>query len=723
MLFSFPYARLRWALCCLLTGFSVAAKAQTATPVVTPPVAEPTILLRDLSLTLDTLSYRLSRHVLAVAGEQRLYFYYHLDDQTAEVRAFPEGPGRLRLRPSADFQIVDSLVAGPDGAYRATLRFRHLTGAPFIRLGFWQAPDTVGRPVQEQLVSLMPLTRTTLDLRVTDQELFVGEEKVFDLGSNNPDNIRVSNEWTKGQDIDYKLSRTASGLRLHLLPNELGTRTLTLKASTERPRLDAGGKLVYQINPLKQEFAVKASRLRFLSVDRKDVIFDEAGRQQGIEFILDDGRSFELHRTYRIEAQQDPGGALIAELYTRSYLTNDRVLCQLRVFNPHRQTQGYLYIKDADQARFITNFDIAPKTRITNVSVLHRGGDWSGNLNVTPGELVDVRLEGESLQKGRFHFEGVQVVPSDSSTRSDYAVIYRLQIPLTVVRRKVGIFDGNTPSGFALTVKEMQRPHPLSFVSVDYGDGPHPVTQLNGPVLYGRSIADVVFSFAAGAIDDKNGLYGKQYLALEVRTLDAKGNLIDQRVVDNLVVCPSDPSPRAPYYQDAQCQVGPLNLSTLLSHRLLDLDDWSRIEITIRHQPGQYSEPGYRQKVELVLQRRMSFDIDVSFPAGLLTRREGDTGYGNFGGISLATLAQLSFYSPGRINHLRPYKIGAGFVALNAFNLGQDSNDRDLGVVILGSVSPGHSGRFTFPLYLGGGRLLGAGKWFYLLGPGIGVRL
>ncbi len=699
-------AWLRLALGCLLTAAALTARAQIPTPL--PPPNAP--LLRELSLTLDTTSYRLSRHVLPVAGEPRLYFYYHADDQTAELRAYPLGAGRLRLRSSADFQITDSLVAGPDGAYRATLRFRHLTGAPFVRLSFWQAADTVGRPAREQLVSLLPLTRTTLDLRVKDPELFVGEEKVLELGSSNPDNIHVSNEWTRGQDIDYKLSRTAGGLRLHLLPNELGTRTLTLKANTERPRLDAAGRLSYQLLPLRQEFTVKASRLRFLAVERKDVVFDEAGRQQGVEFILDDGRSFELHRTYRIEGQQEPGGALIAELYTRSYLTNDRVLCQLRVFNPHRQTQGYLYIKDQDQPRFITNFDIAPKTRLTAVSVLHRGGDWTSNLAISPGETVDVRLEGESLQKGRFHFEGLQIIPSDSSTRSDQAVIYRLQVPLSVNRRKVNIFDGATPTGTVLNVREMQRPHPLNFISVDYGAGPQPLPRLNGPVLYGHSISDVVFSFNTGAIDDKTGLYGKQYLVLDVRTLDAKGNLIDQRTLDNLLICPSEPSPRAPYYQDAACQVGPLSLNTLLSHRLLDLDDWARIVISIRHQPGQYGEPGYRQQIELVLQRRTSFDIDVSFPAGLLTRRQGESGYGNFGGISLATLAQLSFYSPGRINHLRPYKIGAGFVALNAFNLGQNNQDRDLGVVILGSVSPPRPSPSCSPRWSGCWRTPGSAR-------------
>ena len=113
----------------------------------------------------------------------------------------------------------------------------------------------------------------------------------------------------------------------------------------------------------------------------------------------------------------------------------------------------------------------------------------------------------------------------------------------------------------------------------------------------------------------------------------------------------------------------------------------------------------------MALKRRYKFDIDVSFPAGLLTRKQGDTSFGDLGGISLATLAQFSFYSPNKINRLRPYKIGVGFVAMNAFNLGSSSSNRDLGVVLLGSVYPTRrEAKFTFPLYLGGGFLLGTSR-------------
>ncbi|UYZ63791.1 hypothetical protein [Hymenobacter weizhouensis] len=687
-------------------------------------------LLRELTLRTDTTRYTLSRHTVAVQGEPHLYFHYRHDDETAELLVSPLNPAGapLRLVRSADFQLLDSLTPAEGGQYyRAKLRFRDLTATPFLRLTFRQAPDSVGRPPRTQTVSLLPVTRTTLELRPPDTELFVGEEKVFELTSNHPKNIRTSPEWTRGQDIDYRLVQENGTLRLHVLPNALGPRLLTVRPQTERPFLtDHNRRVSYSLPPLRQEFTVKASRLRFLSVDKKELTLDEASRRRGVELILDNGRTFELKRTYRIEDQEEAGGALIAELFTRQYLTNDRVLCWLRVYNLHRQTDSYLYIKEQDQAKYVTNFNIAPKTAITAVSVRHRGGDWTSSPAVNPGETVDVRLEGEALQRARFHFEDVQVVPSDSSVRTDAAVVYRVQVPVTIDKKRITIFNAGQPTGHSLTVREFQRPHPLDFVGVTFGEAPRPVTRFAGPILYDRTIRDVVFSFNAGGIDSDQQLYGKQYLTFDIRTQNSRGELIEMRTLDNVVVCPDGSSVRAAFYQDKQCQVGSISLNTLLGARkTYDLDDWSTIIVTVRHTPSQYQEPGFSQKLELVLRRSIKFDIDVSFPGGLLTRIPGEKSYSTFGGISLAMLGQISFYHPEKINRLRPYKIGAGFVALNAFNLSNSQDAyRDLGVVVLGSIYPTRrEAKLTFPLYLGGGYLLTKGKPFLLLGPGIGVRL
>ncbi|MBJ6111681.1 hypothetical protein JAO73_21850 [Hymenobacter sp. BT523] len=686
------------------------------------------MVLREASLRADTATYSLSRNTVLVQGTPTLYFWFRRDDETLELRLYPANTANakpLRLRRTPDYQQLDSLTKETDGAFRTRLKFQNLTSSQFLRLVVEQAADSAGQAPRRQVVPLLPLARTTLALRVTDNELFVGEEKVFELTSSNPRNVHVTGEWVRGPEFDYRLVAESNGmLRLHVLPNQLGQRTLQLKLQTERPTLLPGNKLSYQLPVLKQEFNVKASRLRFLSPDQRSVTMDDVSRRRGVELILDNGRSFELHRTYRIEDQEEPGGALIAEIYTRQYLSNDRVLCYFRPYNTHRQTAGYLYIKENDAPRYLTNLDITPQTVIRNVQVLHRGGEWTPGLSVSPGETVDVRLEGEGLQKARVSFEDLPVIPSDSSVRTDARLVYRVRVPVNFDKRKSTIYNLGQPTGYALSVREFQRPHPLDFVSVTYGDAARQITKLNGPVLYDGTIRDVVFQFNPAGIDKGEQLFGKQFLSFEIRTVNAKGDLVELRNIDNIVICPGDNSPRAAFYADKQCRTDPLSLNAILSRKTYDLDEWSRILVTVKHQASQYGEPGYTQTVELVLKRRYKFDIDVSFPAGLLTRKEKEDKFGDLGGISLATLAQFSFYSPNKINRLRPYKIGAGFVALNAFNLGSSTANRDLGVVILGSVYPTRrEAKFTFPLYLGGGYLLGTTQWFFMLGPGIGVRL
>ena len=89
----------------------------------------------------------------------------------------------------------------------------------------------------------------------------------------------------------------------------------------------------------------------------------------------------------------------------------------------------------------------------------------------------------------------------------------------------------------------------------------------------------------------------------------------------------------------------------------------------------------------------------------------------------MAMIAQFSFYDPERIGKFKPYKVGAGFLALNAFNFNEGA-DRDVAIVVLGSLYPTRKDvKLTFPLYFGGGYFLGAKKLFVLVGPGIRISL
>ena len=113
----------------------------------------------------------------------------------------------LRLRRSPDYQQFDSLTKEGDGGFRTRMRFQNLTPSRFLRLLVEQASDTVGREPRRQEVALLPLTRTSLALRVLENELFVGEEKVFELISSNARNVHATGEWVRGSEFGGGLKR------------------------------------------------------------------------------------------------------------------------------------------------------------------------------------------------------------------------------------------------------------------------------------------------------------------------------------------------------------------------------------------------------------------------------------------------------------------------------------------------------------------------------------
>jgi hypothetical protein len=122
------------------------------------------------------------------------------------------------------------------------------------------------------------------------------------------------------------------------------------------------------------------------------------------------------------------------------------------------------------------------------------------------------------------------------------------------------------------------------------------------------------------------------------------------------------------------------------------------------------------------LQRRVRFDTEVTFPGGLLIKRADRPDFSPFGGISLAIMQQLSFYEPDKINRFRPYKVGIGILANNAFNFNPNATNRDIGIVMIGSLYPTRRDvKLTFPLFAGMGYFLSAKAWFFLIGPGIFV--
>jgi hypothetical protein len=684
-------------------------------------------LFRSVEIRTDTATFSSYSHVVIYDNEQCLYFIYNNEDEVAEVTLYPIGTSKyadVSIMPSGDYDVVDSLQFYED-AWHCKIRFRNLTLSQFLKLQIKAKKDGEERV---GIIRILPCTFTTVSLTPGNDELFIGEEKVFDLFTNGIDNLRFSTEWTSGLAIDYRIEKADNQLRLHVMPNVLGFQKVKLNIHTEKPYVNIlTNQLIPQPAPVEYTFNVKTSRLKFLNVDKRDITLAEDNRRQGTEIQLDNARLLELNRTYRIEDQENPGGALIAEIFTRSFLSTNKVLCNVRTYNYHRTTEGYLYIKDRDEALFITNFNITPATSIEKVSILRPGVEWTTDLSVYPGETVQVKIEGQALYKAKFHFEELTDVATDSLILNENEVNLKLQVPLSISKKRVALYNSGNPTAYALSVKEYELPRPFDYIHVNYGDMNRVLSGVHGPVLFNRTVPDVVFTFNTDRIDSENRLFGRQYLMLDVRITGPNNELVDMRSIGNIVVCPSDKSPRYKYYDKRNCAANEISLNKYLRRSTNDLDDWSRIYLSVRTNPDKYGGESQEKDLEIVLKKKVKFDIDVSFPAGLITvSKDPDnpdtTTFSNLYGISMAMIGQFGFYHPEKIAKLRPFRVGAGFLALDAFNF--QSETQDLAVVALASLYPmTRDKKLAFPLYIGGGYQFKAQKWMLLIGPGISIKL
>lgn len=721
---------------------------------------------KDVVLKIDTLQFRYSKDLIYYQAQSFLSFMFDKQDEICELNLYPGSDNimSVELLKSTDFQQLDSVVFLNNEYFRTRVKFTNLTKSQFLSFIFTVHMEGTEKPVTREL-KLLPYTKTTVSFPGNNDELYIGEEKVFELYSNNAANIKITNEWTTGLDINYRISESNGQLRIHLLPTSLGTKYATIKLQTNSPFLNYRKEVIYDLPVITRQFKVKASRLAFLNIDKKEITLDEPNKRTGFEIQLDNHRQLAMNKTYRLEDQEQAGGPLIAELFTKSYLANDRVLCVIRPFNLHRQTEGYLYMKDGDDSKFIININITPKTTITNIQIMHEGQEWSSNLSVNPGEVVDVKIEGEGLHKARFHWEDVTDITSDTVIRNENLCYFRLKIPMDINKRRIILFNSINNSGFALNVKEYQSPRIFDFITLDYGDGNKTLSDLSSTVIQRKTIKDITVGFNTSKIDNNTKLYGKQYVDIDLRIVGKSGELIEMKSIKNLTICPGDNSPRAPYYKDKFCTNDDLHLNNVLSNKTSNLDDFARVQMEIRQQSDRYSEPVNTKQVEIVLQRKSIFDIDVSFPAGLMIQNLGKTqsekeSFGkyntdysqylidierykkgeivvqppepskpqkavftdNLGGISLALIVQFSFPDAEKVGRSKPYRLGAGFLAINTFNFNQ-SAQRDLAVVALASLYPIKPGKlFSLPIHFGFGYKFQDKIPFIMLSPGIGVR-
>jgi hypothetical protein len=682
-------------------------------------------LFYNISLRIDTSLYTWEQHRLLVKDEAHLWFTYQEEDPVVELRFFhrQQNVRGLSFLPSGDgYEILDSLLNVNDDYYRAKLRLQNITQTEFLSIPLLVSQSGQRAPTVYEL-RLFPVTQTLAYLPEEPNELFVGEEKTIVLESNKPENIRFNQVWTSGLPVNYQLSRREDKIHVQILSTQPGRQKLEIPLSLRKPFLDQEGRPVYQLPPLEKTIMVKPARLAFLAIDQREVSFEPGARREPLEIELDYDSKLKMLKTYRVESQEEPGGQLIAEIFTRNVLSNGRVLCWLRLYDYHQRSDGYLYIKDGDKAVYISNLDIIPETKVTAISLRREGQDWQPGNRVFPGERIELKLEGQSLHKADFRFDGIAELKMDSIIRNEREVAFSALVPINIRQNNIQIFNRSEPLRQALSIQEYERPRNFDFVSLSYGQQSISFDQADILIFAGETLPDIVLHFDRSLIDEGR-LHGPQELELDIQVLERGGALIDRREIRNITICPDATSPRYRAAREEGCWQTSIRLNEYLRRKTFDLDAWTSIRITLRHKQEKYGKNALSKTVEFVLHRKSLFDIDVSFPAGLIIKRIEEPGFGNLGGISMAVIGQFSFFRERKIAQAKPFKFGAGFLAFNAFNFSDNNSNRDVGIVALASIYPlptKDRSRLSFPLFAGGGYFLSESKWFVLFGPGIRV--
>jgi len=680
------------------------------------------MMIKRIELSNTEKSFNTQTDKIKENGEDFLLIEFSQPTEEFLIKIYPGDAFKqykFNISTNSDYEITDSVYKIEDKYYQTKIRFKRILDNPRLSLKIFAVREDGRTFIIEQ--AIFPIADMQCDFESRPEESYVGEETVIKLFSNLTENIKTNNQWQSSENIKYRISKNSNSTQAHFITTKTGTQKLDLFLKLKRPIRDTAGNLSYYYGPMPIRFNVKASRLSFLNMLEKNIVFQEKLRKEGIEIQMEYNPKLDLKKTYRIEAQENPGGSLIGELFIKSRLSNNKVLCILRPYNLHNQTDGFLYIKDGDNAKFITNFSIIPYTNIDAIKIMREGESWKNTNIVYPGENLLIRLEGQSLQRAKFSIEDLIIESGDTLINQNDVIEFNATVPLTVRRKNLQILNNKQPTGKSLTVKEYSKVRPMDYILIDYGAGNRALSDINGPEFHNKTIQNIIIRFDQDKIDNDEMLYGIQSFDLEIRITGSNGQVYEVLDLNKNNVTPGKSSPRHAYY-NTENSISEISLNQYLRKKTYELDDWVKIQMEFKPTDASKAKREDTKTIDIIVQRYFRFDIDVSFPAGLITKKfDGSTGVGNFSGISMAMIAQFSFYQQDKINRFKPYKVGAGFVAINALNFSENAQ-RDMGVVIIGSLYPTtRDSKMTFPLYFGGGYMLNDGKWFVLLGPGIRV--
>jgi len=689
------------------------------------PLVKAQDFLEDLIINTDTMRFSLKTTSVDYKRSEYIYFVLGNLNEVVNIKVVPKSSSsvsNIKIVPTTGIIIVDSLLQVGDGTYVGSIRFENILENPYSRLVL---SASLNEGMINRSVRLYPFIFPTFPDLDPSVEIYSGQEIKLPLPVSNAYLVDFNIGWQRQGIIEYKLIKDENGPTLIIRAKSTGKQLLQVNVKSSKPFLDKEGLLSFDIFSFHLNIRAVFSKVNYLNFDNESIYFEPQGAKL-ISVQFDNNRNIKLNRTYRIEDQDEAGGRLIGELFTRAIIENkNMVVASLRTYALHRIEEGYLYMKLGDETEFFTNFNILKKPEISKLSILRVAQDWNPSTIVYPGETIDMKFEGVGLNNSTIKFsDGKFVAKADTSRTSDNTFYCSLKIPVDVKERSIPITLNGHNTAFELLVKEHERPRPLDFVTINYGDGNKVI---NGeafikPAMFNGEIGDLSIRFNENAIDDSSRFYGIQYLEVEIRYWDKNKKLIESRIIEDVKIVPGEESLRHEGYSRANASNTSIKLNDIMVNKTHELHPWSRIEITIKHDKSKYAGVGYSQHIQVYRSAKTTVGIEVSFPAGLLAKNFGESGIGSLTGLSVASMAQFSFYKKDEINKLNPLSVGLGFIFLNAFSSLTNGNENgsDIGVVSLIRFQPLKAeSKVNFPLYAGFGYLFKSEALFLLIGPGI----
>ncbi|MEN8251498.1 MAG: hypothetical protein ABFS32_21415, partial [Bacteroidota bacterium] len=433
--------------------------------------------IQDLVITTDSTKFSLNENTIDYRHSSYLYFVINSPNDIVHLEITPKesmGVMEMNILPSSGIEIIDPLIKDENKKFVGAIKFTNILNNPYSRL----AISAIANGQQSnRSIRLYPFIFPEIPDIEPSIEIYSGQEVLINLPVTNPYFLKFNTGWKTQGIIDYRIINTNEGPKLALRANRTGTQPLKITVESSKPFLNEEDIKTHNLFDLHINIKAIFSKVNYLNFNKRFYYFEPQGAKT-IIVQFDNNPNIKLNRTYRIEDQEKAGGRLIGELFTRAIIENqNKVVAALRTYALHRTENGFLYMKLDDNTKFFTNFNIVKKPEITKLSILRTAKDWTTSHIVHPGETIELKFEGIGLNTSTIKFsDGKYKANIDTSRISEKVQYCTLTIPVDVKEKSIPITlnDGNT--AYELLVKEYERPRPLDFVTINYGDGPKAIT-------------------------------------------------------------------------------------------------------------------------------------------------------------------------------------------------------------------------------------------------------